>query len=94
MIEPIKDPSQLPGHEQVAAFRVGAMLATQAIAVYVEPDQSGWPYRSSTDFEALPVRLKIRILEACEDEFKRRRQSLVKDSVAAGDPTVMDLAER
>lgn len=93
-MEPNKDPSQLPGHEQAAVFRVGAMLATQAIVVYVEPDQSGWPYEPPTDFDALPVRLKIRILEACEEEFRHRRQTLIKDSVAAGDPTVADLTER
>ena len=40
----MKDPTQLPGHEQAAAFWVGALIATQAIAVYVEPDRSGGPF--------------------------------------------------
>lgn len=69
------------------------MLATQAIAVYVEPDRSGRPYGPLTDFDELPVRLRIRILEACEDEFRRRRRQLIKDSLAVGDPTVADITE-
>jgi hypothetical protein len=57
MMGPFQNPSQLPGHEQVAALRVGAMLANQAIAVHVDPDQSGEPDRPPTKFDALPVRL-------------------------------------
>ena len=93
MIEPMKDPSQLPGHEQAAAFRVGAMLATQSIAVYVEPEEPGGPYGPPTAFDALPVRLRIRILEACENEFRSRRRELIKNSLAVGDPTVADVME-
>jgi hypothetical protein len=93
MLEPIIDPSKLPGHEQAAAFRVGALIATQAIAVYVEADRSGGPYASATDFDALPARMRLRILEACEGEFRRLRERLLKDSLAAGDPTMADLGE-
>jgi len=93
MREPIEDPSQLPGHEQAAVFRVGALIATQAIAVYVESDRSGGPYAPSADFDALPARLKLRILEACEQEFRRQRERLLEDSLAAGDPTMADLGE-
>lgn len=88
----MNDGTYLPGHEQAAAFWVGALIATQAIAVYIEPDRSGGPFDVSHDFDRLPARLKIRILEACEDEFRRRRESLLSDSLAAGDPTAANLA--
>ena len=52
----MKDPTQLPGHEQAAAFWVGALIATQAIAVYVEPDRSGGPFDVSHEFDHLPAR--------------------------------------
>lgn len=90
----MKDHTQLPGHEQVAAFRVNALIATQAIAVYVEPDRSGGPFDVSYDFERLPARLKISILAACEEEFRRRREVLLRESLAARDPTVIDLGAR
>ena len=89
----MKDPTQLPGHEQAAAFWVGALIATQAIAVYVEPDRSGGPFDMSHDFDRLPARFKVSILSACEEEFRRRREVLLRDSLAASDPTVADLAE-
>ena len=92
MTEPVRDPAQLPGHEQAAVFRVGAMIATQAIAVYVEVDRSPGPFGAPPDFDALPARLKVRILEACEAEFRRQRMKLLQESLAIGDPTVADLA--
>ena len=45
----------LPGHEQAAAFRVGALIATQAIAVYIEPDRSPGPYDVPCEFDRLPA---------------------------------------
>ncbi len=92
MIEPEYDHAQLPGHEQAAAFWVGAMIATQAIAVYIDADRSRGPFGASPDFDALPARLKVRILEACEAEFKRQRIKLLRESLKIGDPTVADLA--
>ena len=94
MSEPVTNLAQLPGHEQAAVFRVGAMIATQAIAVYVDVEQSRGPFGAPPDFDALPARLKVRILEACEAEFKRQRTKLLQESLAIGDPTVADLADR
>jgi hypothetical protein len=79
------DPSQLPGHEQVAAFWVGALLATQAVAAYVEPDRKGGPFAPSPPFEHLPTPLKIRVLEACEEAFRHRREALIREYRPAGD---------
>ena len=84
----------LPGHEQAAAFRVGALIATQGIAVYIEQDRSAGPYDVPSDFDRLPARLKISILAACEEEFRRRKELLVPDSVESGDPTVADFSDR
>ncbi len=92
MIELKYDPQQLPGHEQAAAFWVGAMIATQAIPVYIAADRSPGPLGAPPDFDALPARLKVRILEACEAEFKRQRIKLLKESLKSGDRTVADLA--
>jgi len=90
MTELKTDPDRLPGHEQVAAFWVGATLATQAIAVYIDAGRSQGPYGTSPDFDALPARLKIRTLEACEQEFERWREKLLQECLEAGDPTVTD----
>ena len=88
----MKDLTQLPGHEQAAAFWIGALIATQAIAVYVEPDRSGGPFGVAEDFDHLPARLKINILAACEEEFRQRREAALREGLAAGDPTVAGLA--
>jgi hypothetical protein len=76
------DSSLLLGHEPVAAFRVGAILATQAIAVYVDPDPTGGPYDPSPAFAHLPTLLKIRVLEACEEAFRQQREALVREDQA------------
>lgn len=75
-------PAQLPGHEQVAGFWVGALLATQAVAAYVEPDRKGGPF---DPFDRLPARLKIRVLEACAQEFRRRKEALIREFREEGD---------
>ena len=72
------DPAQVPGHGPVAAFRVEAILATQAIAVYVELDRAVGPNDPAAAFERLPPRLRMRVLEACEAEFRRRREALIR----------------
>lgn len=69
----------LPGHEQAASFRVGAVIATQAIAVYVEPERRGGSHDVPCEFDRLPVRLRIGILAACEEEFRRRKEMLLRD---------------
>jgi hypothetical protein len=78
-------PAQLPGHEQVAEFWVGALLATQAVAAYVEPDRKGGPFDALHPFDRLPARLKIRVLEACEQEFRRRKEALIREFREEGD---------
>lgn len=75
----MKAREQLPGHEQAAAFWVGALIATEAIAVYIEPDKSDGPFPSPYEFERLPTPLKISILAACEGAFRRRRERLLQD---------------
>ena len=90
----MKEPTPLPGHEQAATFRVGALIATQAIAVYIEPDRPTGPYDVQCEFDRLPARLKISILGACEEEFRRRKQMLVLESLESGDGTVADFAAR
>jgi hypothetical protein len=75
----ITDPSPLPSHEQIATFRVSALLGTQAVAAYVEPDRPGDPFASTPSFERLPAPLKIRVLEACEEAFRRRREAVARD---------------
>ena len=79
-----------PGHEQAASFWVGAVLATEAIAVYIDTDRQGSPY-DACDFDSLPTPLRVRILEACEKEFRSRKDKLLKDSLAAGDASVEHL---
>ena len=75
----ITDPSPLPSHEQIATFRVGAILGTQAVAAYVEPDRPGDPFAPASPFERLPAPLKIRVLEACEEAFRHQREALARD---------------
>lgn len=84
---------QLPGHEQAAAFRVGALIATQAIAVYIEPDRSPGPYDVPCDFDRLPARLRISILAACEEEFGRRKQMLIRDNPESWERSLVDSAD-
>ena len=48
-------PARLPGREQVAGFLVGALLATQAVAAYVEPDRKGGPFDTAHPFDRLPA---------------------------------------
>ena len=79
-----------PGHEQAASFWVDAFIATEAVAVYIDTDQQDGPY-NACDFDSLPTLLKLRVLEACEKEFKERRDKLLKDSLEAEDPTVEHL---
>jgi hypothetical protein len=76
----ITDPSPFPSHEQIATFRVGAILGTQAVAAYVESDWTGDPlFAPASSFERLPTRLKIRVLEACEEAFRHQREALLRD---------------
>lgn len=73
--------SELPGHEQAASFRVGAILATEAIAVCIEPNRPSGVHDAPCAFDRLPVvRLRINILAACEEEFRRQKQKLIRDS--------------
>lgn len=89
----MKDTSSIPAHEQVAEFRVGAILATQAVAVYVDSAGPSGARAETSRFDDLPERLKIRILAACEDEFRRRKDDLVRRGAERGDWTVADLGE-
>lgn len=79
------DPLSLPGHGPVAAFRVGAILATQAIAVYAEPERTGGTNDLSSAFERLPTPLKVRIFEACEEAFRQQREALLRGKQAEND---------
>jgi hypothetical protein len=90
----MKHTASIPAHEQVAEFRVGAILATEAIAVYVDSDGATGPNRQAGSFDDLPERLKIRILGACEDEFRRCKEDLIRRGVERGDWTLADLGER
>ena len=89
----MKDTASIPAHEQVAEFRVGAILATQAIAVYVDSEGPSGARSEASRFDDLPARLKIRILAACEDEFRRRKDDIVRSGVERGDWTVANLGE-
>lgn len=82
---------QLPGHEQAASIWVGAFIATEAIAVYIETDRKGGPFDVPYEFDSLPTRLRLRILEACEKEFRARRVQLLNESLEAGDASVEHL---
>lgn len=76
--------AQLPGHEQAAAFWVGALIATEGIAVYIDADRSGGPFDTTYEFERLPKALQISILKACEEAFRRRREALLRDRRTPG----------
>jgi hypothetical protein len=69
--------ADIPTHEQIAEFRVGAVLATQAIAVYIDSDFKAGAPREAGSFEDLTDRLKLRVLAACEDAFRRRKEDLM-----------------
>jgi hypothetical protein len=77
----ITDPSSpLPSHEQIATFQVSALLGTQAVAAYVvESDRPGDPFAPAPSFDCLPTPLKIRVLEACEEAFRRQREAVARD---------------
>ena len=80
----------IPTHEQIAEFRVGAVLATQAIAVYIDSDGKSGRCREARNFEDLPDRLKIRVLAACEDEFRRRKEQMMRADLERKDATEED----
>ena len=84
------DSKRFPGHEQAASFWVGAIIATEAVAVYIDTDRQGGPY-DTCDFNSLPTPLKLRILEACEKEFRARKDKLFTESLKAGDSSVAHL---
>jgi hypothetical protein len=85
--------ASMPAHEQVAEFRVGAILATQAVAVYVDSEGCSAAPGEAGRFDDLPERLKIRILSACEDEFRRRKEAVIRNGMKKRDWTVADLGE-
>jgi hypothetical protein len=89
----MKDTASIPAHEQVAEFRVGAILATQAIAVYIDSDGFSRVHGEAGGFDNLPPRLKIRILAACEAEFRRRKEALIRNGIEKQDWRVADLGE-
>jgi hypothetical protein len=83
-----------PTHEQIAEFRVGAVLATQAIAVYIDCDGKPGNYREAGNFEDLPDRLKIRVLAACEDALRRRKEDLMRRDLEREGATDEDSRDR
>jgi hypothetical protein len=85
--------ASVPTHEQIAEFRVGAVLATQAIAVYIDGDGTSGHRREARHFEDLPDRLKIRVLAAFEDEFRRRKENLMRADLERKDVTVDDASD-
>ncbi len=85
--------SFVPVHDQIAGFRVGAILATQAIAVYIDLDGPSGQYGAGQSFNDLPPRLKVRVLAACEEEFRRRKEDLIRDGERSRDWTLGDLAD-
>jgi len=85
--------ANVPTHEQIAEFRVGAVLATQAIAVYIDSDGTSGRRREERHFEDLPDRLKIRVLAAFEDEFRRRKENLMRADLEKTDVTVDDASD-
>jgi hypothetical protein len=89
----MKESVSIPANEQVAEFRVGAILATQAVAVYVDSEGCSAARGEAGRFDDLPERLKLRILAACEDEFRRRKETLIRDGMKKRDWTVDDLGE-
>lgn len=75
----------IPAHEQIAEFRIGAILATQAIVVYVDSEAFSGARREASSFDDLPERLKIKVLAVCEDEFRRRKEGLIRRGTERGD---------
>lgn len=91
----MKNTASIPAHVQVAEFRVGAILATQAIAVYIDSEGTTGAHQQASSFDEMPARLKIsRVLAACEDEFRRRKEDLIRRGVERGDWTLAGLGER
>ena len=85
--------ASIPTHEQIAEFRVGAILATQAIAVYIDSDGMSGDHREAGNFEDLPDRLKIRVLAACEDAFRRRKEDLMRADLERKGATEEDASD-
>lgn len=85
--------ASIPTHEQIAEFRVGAVLATQAIAVYIDSYGQPGRHREAGNFEDLPPRLKIRVLAACEDAFRRRKEDLMRADLEKKDATEEDSSD-
>jgi hypothetical protein len=80
----MKNTASIPAHEQVTELRVGAILATQAIAVYIDSEGTTGAHQQASSFDELPARLKIRVLAACEDELRRRKEDLIRRGVERG----------
>jgi hypothetical protein len=79
------DTASIPAPDQIAELRVGATLATQAVAVHVDNAGTSGPCSEARGFHELPERLKIRILAACEAELRRRKEALIRKSMERGD---------
>jgi hypothetical protein len=90
----MKNTASIPAHEQVTELRVGAILATQAIAVYIDSEGTTGAHQQASSFDELPARLKIRVLAACEDELRRCKEDLIRRGVERGDWTRADLVKR
>ena len=90
----MKSTASIPAHEPVAELRVGAILATQAIAAYMDSEGTNGADRQASSFDDLPERLKIRVLAACEDAFRHCKEDLIRLGVERGEWTLADLGER
>jgi hypothetical protein len=80
----MKNTASIPVHEQIAELRVGAILGTQAIAVYIDSEGATTAHRQASSFDDLPWRLKVRVLAACEDELRRCKEDLIRRGVERG----------
>ena len=89
----MKRAASIPTHEQIAELRVGAVLATQAIAVYIDSDGTSGHRREARHFEDLPDRLKIRVLAACEDAFRCRKEDFMRADLEKKDATEEDSSD-
>ena len=60
-------------------------LRPHDIAVYVDSEGLSAARGEAGRFDDLPERLKIRILAACEDEFRRRKEALIRNGMKKRD---------
>ena len=75
----MKHEALVPFQTQAVEFRGYARLSAHATAVTIDREGTPGVGREVSSFDNLPEPLKIRVLAACQDAFRRRKEELIRE---------------